>query len=111
MHLLRKENVSLRHHTKLYLTAFGYDNSDFVACEVCGAKAQDVHHINSRGMGGSTQADRIENLQALCRKHHTDYGDKKEFTAWLFRVHVITMEEGGVKFDRQWIEGQLQKYA
>jgi len=65
-------------HTKTYLNHFGYTKADFIPCEVCGAKAVDIHHIEPRGMGGSKKKDYIENLQALCRKchHEADFGTK-----------------------------------
>lgn len=54
----------------------GYDTTDFIPCEVCNAKAVDIHHINPRGMGGSKNADTLENLMALCRNCHyiADFG-------------------------------------
>lgn len=45
---------------------FGYGIEDFIPCEACGAKSNDIHHIQNRGEG----LDVIENLMALCRKHH-----------------------------------------
>ena len=78
----------MKNHTKVYLKAFGYTTTDFIACEVCGAQAQDIHHIESRGMGGSKMRDNIENLMALCRTchHEADFGTnlKKEY---LYEVH------------------------
>jgi 5-methylcytosine-specific restriction endonuclease McrA len=70
----------MKPHVKLYLNYFDYDTSDFIPCELCGARACDIHHINARGMGGDPLGykDVIENLQALCRKCHHLYGDKKQ---------------------------------
>jgi len=56
----------MKNHTKVYLKAFGYDTNSWIACEVCGGTAVDIHHIESRGMGGSKIADTIDNLMALC---------------------------------------------
>ena len=66
----------MKKHTKVYLQGMGYDVTDFVPCEVCGAKAVDIHHIEPRGMGGSKEKDTIENLMALCRNchHAADFG-------------------------------------
>lgn len=88
-------------HKKIYLKVFGYTEGDFVACECCGAVAVDVHAIECDGMGGSPSKSThvIENLMAMCRKHHLQYGDKKHFKIWLYRVHRMRMEEHGVKFD------------
>ena len=52
-------------------------------CEVCGSRAVDIHHIHRRGMGGSTDADKIENLMAVCRTCHIEYGDKKHYIDFL----------------------------
>ena len=82
----------MKKHTKVYLDHFGYDKSDFIPCEVCGAQAVDIHHIEARGMGGSKHADVIENLMALCRKHHEMYGDRKQWKEWLQKLHDLKMK-------------------
>lgn len=84
--------ASLQKHTKIYFQHFGYTPGDFVPCEVCGAVANDIHHIQARGMGGSKTADRIENLMALCRKHHEMYGDRKQWKDWLQKVHDLKIK-------------------
>ena len=82
----------MKKHTKVYLDHFGYDKTDFIPCEVCGAQAVDIHHIQARGMGGNKHADRIENLMALCRKHHEMYGDRKQWKDWLQKVHDLKIK-------------------
>jgi len=77
----------MRKHTKIYLREMGYDETDFIPCEVCSSRAVDIHHIEARGMGGSQEADRIENLMALCRDCHTRYGDIKHYKEWLQDIH------------------------
>ena len=77
----------MKNHTKVYLKAFGYDTNSWIACEVCGGTAVDIHHIESRGMGGSKLADTIENLMALCRPCHVTYGDIKEWKERLKATH------------------------
>ncbi len=77
----------MKNHTKLYLAYFGFDQSDFIPCEICGCKAVDIHHIECRGMGGTKETENIDNLQALCRSCHVKYGDKKEYKEFLKEVH------------------------
>jgi predicted restriction endonuclease len=55
-------------HCKIYLKHFGYTIADFIPCEVCNRQSVDIHHVKGRGKN----MDRIENLAALCRTHHTD---------------------------------------
>ena len=83
----------MKKHTKIYLNYFGYDTTDFIPCEVCGAIANDIHHITARGMGGSKHRDNIENLMALCRKHHEELGDKKQHKDFLIITHQIKMNK------------------
>lgn len=83
----------MKNHTKIYLKYFGYDVNSFIPCEMCGMKAQDIHHIEARGMGGSKHADTIENLMALCRQCHIDFGDKKQHKEMLKVVHKVKMNE------------------
>ena len=40
----------------------GYDETDFIPCEVCGAQAIDIHHIEARGMGGTKKKTLLRTL-------------------------------------------------
>jgi hypothetical protein len=87
-----KRSWKKSNHTEIYMEYFGYDKSDFIPCEVCKKEGVDVHHIEARGMGGTNKEDKIENLMALCRKCHTDLGDKKQFMAHLRKIHELRMK-------------------
>lgn len=82
----------MKKHTKLYLSFFGYDESDFIPCENCGAQAVDIHHIECRGMGGTKQAESITNLMAVCRSCHQKYGDYKKHKEYLQVLHNYFIE-------------------
>lgn len=86
-----KNEETMKPYTKTYYSYFGYYPGEFVPCEVCGAAAVDTHHIKARGMGGTKEKwyNQIENLMALCRKCHDDYGDKGQFIDFLKRIHKI----------------------
>ena len=77
----------MKKHIKIYLDYFGYSGYEFIPCEVCGSKAVDIHHIEARGMGGNKSKDHINNLQALCRSCHLEYGDKKQHKEMLIEIH------------------------
>ena len=77
----------MKPHTKKYFNYFGYDVTDFIPCEICEKKAVDINHIKPRGMGGSKKMDNIENLMALCRNCHIEYGDKKQHIDFLNEIH------------------------
>jgi len=91
----------MKNHTKVYLNHFDYTGQEFIACECCGARAVDIHHIKSRGMGGvkDKRLDIIENLQALCRKCHDKYGDSPEWLEFLIKQHAKTLM---MKFQTVW---------
>lgn len=80
----------MENHTKIYMKYFGYMVAEDVFCEVCGKQAKDIHHIEARGMGGNPSKDKdvIENLQALCRECHIEFGDKKQHKEKLKEVHL-----------------------
>jgi hypothetical protein len=82
----------MRNHVKIYLDHFEYDKYSFVPCEICGAKCNDVHHIDCKGMGGSKEKDYIENLIGVCRDDHIKYGDKKQHIPFLNKVHKQFMK-------------------
>jgi len=77
----------MKSYTKTYLKYFGYALDDFMPCEICGNRAVDIHHIDCKGMGGSKLKDGIENIMALCREHHIEYGDKKQYIDFLKDIH------------------------
>lgn len=85
----------MRKHTKIYLDYFGYVKDDFMCCEVCGGRMVDIHHISARGMGGSNDKDKIENLMGLCRSCHIEYGDKKQHIEFLMSKHLNFMNDYG----------------
>jgi len=81
----------MKKHIKLYMDHFGYGIDDFIPCEICKAKAVDIHHIDARGMGGSDEKDHIDNLMAVCRSCHLLFGDKKQFLETCKELHKIRM--------------------
>jgi len=62
---------------------FDYCMDENIPCECCGSPSVDVHHINGRGAG----KDVIENLAALCRKHHKMCHDEKISKAEMQLIH------------------------
>lgn len=84
----------MRKHVHIYMKYFGYDESDFIPSEISGKKANDIHHIDCKGMGGNPSGDKdvIENLIALTRQEHEKYGDKAEFIDFLRDKHLKYME-------------------
>jgi hypothetical protein len=82
----------MKPYTKQYMSYFRYDETDFIPCEICGTQAVDIHHIKCRGMGNTKQTDAIENLMALCRNCHIQYGDKKQFMNFLKHIHRIKID-------------------
>ena len=77
----------MKRHTKIYMAYFGYVLDDFIPCEVCGSRANDIHHIENRGSGGSRTKDYIENLMAVCRPCHLALGDVPSKVEWLKEIH------------------------
>lgn len=70
---------------------FGYCKDDFIPSEISGKRANDIHHIEARGMGGSKNKDKIENLMALTREEHLEFGDKEQHMDYLKEVHAEFM--------------------
>ena len=86
----------MKKHTRVYLKYFGYGDQSFIPCEMCGNRAVDIHHIDARGMGGSSLHDGIENLMALCRECHVEYGDKKQHKQMLTEKHRLALNKRDV---------------
>ncbi len=83
----------MKAHTKIYFDYFEHTIADFISCEICGAEAVDINHIECRGMGGSKLKDSINNLMATCRNCHEIYGDKKHHKEYLIQIHQKKINE------------------
>ena len=55
--------------------------------------------------------NRIENLMAVTREIHTEYGEIKSCMATLLRRHrdVLTMRK--IPYDREWFRSKIKQYA
>jgi len=85
----------LKKHTRIYLDHFDYGRHQdvFVPCEICGARINDVHHLDSKGMGGSDTKDYIENLIGVCRTHHVKCHADPEFNERAKELHILFLIE------------------
>lgn len=88
----------MQKHIEVYLMEFGYYPGDFIRCEIgddCGA-ANDIHHIEPRSSFGKKrkdEQDKIENLMALCRFHHEEYGQIKDCKELLKKIHLARLQQ------------------
>jgi hypothetical protein len=80
----------MKHHTKIYMQAFGYSEGDYIPSEISGTPAVDIHHILPRGRGGK---DTKENLMALNREEHDLAEDKTYSQEYLQYIHNKFMEQ------------------
>ena len=85
------------------MAALGYDETDFMPCEITGRKGVDIHHIVSR-------ENRIENLMLLTREKHVELGEIKNKTSYTLEKHRDFLDTNGVRFDNNWFEEQINKY-
>ena len=71
------------------MTFFDYGETDFIMCEMCQQdRAVDIHHLEGRGMGGSSCKDHIENLMGLCRDCHIKAESDKCFNMFARIKHL-----------------------
>lgn len=98
-------------YVKIYMTAFDYCEDDFIPSELSPHKrAVDVHHIDARGMGGTKQEDRIEELIGLTREEHIKYGDKKEWMSFLYKNHRSVLRAHSIQFDEDYMQQKINFY-
>lgn len=82
----------MKKHVKIYLGYTQLDESE-VMCEICRRKAVDIHHLESRRMGGSKNKDFIENLIALCRQDHLKCHASVSFNDYAKTCHIQFLDE------------------
>ncbi len=92
-------------YKKKYYKAFNYPlhKDTFVASELSGRRAVDIHHI-------VTREHRIENLMALTRQEHILFGDIKSQMVFLLKRHREFLVEAGVDFDEIWLNNKIIIY-
>jgi hypothetical protein len=73
-------------YTKVYMDYFDYGEQDFIPCEICGCRSSEIHHIHARSQRKDL-LNSIENIMAICRKDHMEYGDKKQYMEFLQETH------------------------
>jgi|TARA_R110000751_G_scaffold92475_2_gene180975 hypothetical protein len=78
-------------HKRIYLKFFDVGEQDFLACEMCGNRAVDIHHIQAKGMGGSKTKDFIANLIAICRECHTRCHADKDYNRRAKDRHLMNI--------------------
>ena len=88
----------MKQYVKTYLNYFGYDESDFIACEICGAKSVDIHHLEPRSIAKAKE-NLIDNLMALCRECHDLCGSSYPFNEGAKIIHRKKLL--GVKTDHE----------
>ena len=82
----------MKKHTKIYMDYFDYCKDDVIVCEVCQMnKAVDIHHINNKGIGGSSDKDYIENLIGVCRMCHNNAHNEKLTKQYLIDCHALNL--------------------
>ena len=93
----------MKKHTKIYIDSLGYDETDFMPCEITGRKGVDIHHILNR-------ENRIENLILLTREKHVELGEIKSKMVYLLETHRNFLDVNGVKFNNNWFKEWINKY-
>lgn len=95
----------MKNHTKVYLQKMGFDETEYIPCEVCQDPAVDIHHLIGRGSGGTGRnrirevkntKDYIENLVALCRVCHTFCETDKEFNNKVKQLHLKILKHNNI---------------
>ena len=100
----------MKKHIKIYNNHFNIEIPTDAKSELSDAPGQAVHHIQRRGMGGSKDKDRIENLMCLTHNEHEFYGDKQQWKAFLYERHKKELEKIGKPYDANWMNQQIAKY-
>ena len=84
----------MKNYTRTYLTVINEltdDNDTFVPCECCGGRSTEIHHILNKNRliehGILNLKDTIENIMAICRGCHDEFGDKDGYLPILLKTH------------------------
>lgn len=89
----------MKPYVRTYINALGLDSSEPIYSELSRDVANDIHHIEAKGMGGTSNPERnsIFNLMALTRDEHEKYGDRKQYKRFLKMKHMEFLMKKGVR--------------
>lgn len=74
----------MKKHVKIWMEYMGVAPGDYYPCECgCGKPVCQVHHLESRGMGGRPSMDRFDNLIGLSRECHDRAHRDRAFNNYL----------------------------
>ena len=97
-----ESNINImQNHTKNYFKAFKIDYNesgwhDFIACEMCGNEAVDLHHIENR-IKGVKRLNHHKNIIALCRScHEKAHANKYGYT----KDCLMTKHENNMRINK-----------
>lgn len=91
-------------YKKVYTKALGFSPGDFIPSEISGKQAVDIHHIVNR-------EHRIENLMAVTREEHMEYGDKVVHMVPLLEKHRQYLRANRVEYDEEWFDRWINEYT
>ena len=71
----------MKRHTKIFFKYWKYGGQHLPDCWSCSKQANDIHHLDGKGMGGDPKKikDNIYNLIPLCRDCHIKTDKDKSF--------------------------------
>ena len=99
----------MQQYTKTYMDSLGFDESDFIPCQICEQRSTEIHHVISRKRDKKLIND-IQNLFAICRTCHQKYGEIKEFMPFLLKIHRAFLRNNGVPFSEEYFNEKLAIY-
>jgi HNH endonuclease len=76
----------VKNYVKTYLKYFGFDESDFIPCEDCGARSVEIHHLEPKSIAKAKE-NLIDNLCAVCRSCHDKAHNSRAFNEELKLIH------------------------
>ena len=95
---------------KVFLEAFGLDETDFIPCSICQKQSVDFHHIISRSRFREG-LNMIENVLPVCRKCHQDFGEVNDYIPMLLKIQKKTLEINKIPFNKRFFNHFINKYS
>lgn len=77
---------------------FGYSETEFMPCEICGARIADIHHLVPKSLS-KAKVNLIDNLIGVCRDCHDNCHRNNNFNQEAMLIHRKKLL--GVKTDHE----------
>jgi lipid II:glycine glycyltransferase (peptidoglycan interpeptide bridge formation enzyme) len=100
----------MQKHTEIYLNHFHLHQGEVIVSEISGTtNGINIHHLDSKKMGGSDTKDYIENLCAITITEHELCHRYKEYNEYVKKIHELFLTINPYSYPHLFLDNTIYK--